>query len=68
MQIKNYSKRMVVTALTLFSVSLPSILSAQEEKGCSDLFISEIVKIMLLIMVRHIVTMLLNYLIQLQAP
>ncbi len=44
MKIKNYSKRMVVTALTLFSVSLPSILNAQGEAGCRDLFISEIVK------------------------
>ena len=44
MQIKNYSKKMVVTALTLFSVSLPTLTNAQEEEGCRDLFISEIVK------------------------
>jgi hypothetical protein len=44
MRIKNYSKKMVVTALTLFSVSLPSIVNAQETEPCSNLFISEIIK------------------------
>lgn len=44
MRIKNYSKKMVATALTLFSVSLPSIVNAQEIEPCSNLFISEIIK------------------------
>lgn len=44
MQIKNYSKKMLVTAMALFSMSLPSIVNAQEIEPCSNLFISEIVK------------------------
>jgi hypothetical protein len=44
MKIKNYSKKMVITALTLFSISLPSIVNAQEIEPCSNLFISKIVK------------------------
>jgi hypothetical protein len=35
---------MLVTAMALFSMSLPSIVNAQEIEPCSNLFISEIVK------------------------
>ena len=44
MQIPNYSKKLIATLFTLFSVSMPFISNAQQEGGCSDLFISEIVK------------------------